>query len=285
MRSSDLDLTDRIRRFYNRILFNAGSSIEQDVRQIRANPAQAYPDLHRLLLDDSLRTVLDVGTGMGWLANSIAVHYGKRVTGIDLADEPLKRAAAGAERLQIQDRVSFELHDLFAFSPENRFDLVISLGVLHHTADARAACRAVAQWVGGEGHLYLGLYHRLARPVFLAVVKEELDRGGEAQALNKLREWNRKHRDPACLASWFQDQVLNPHETMHTLVEVAGWLRQLRFVLMTSSLSRFQSVEGAGLETLEGLDREFERLARRRLRIEDRFFPGFFTTLSRRQGS
>ena len=44
-------------------------------------------------------------------------------------------------------------------------DLVISLGVLHHTPDVAAALRRCVSLAGDDPQLYLGLYHAPAREV------------------------------------------------------------------------------------------------------------------------
>src|SRR5262245_7498267 len=125
-------ITITIQQFYNRIAFNCSQSLTAECKHIKANQLRFYPDLNNLLINRSIARVLDVGCGMGWLANTIAYHYRKSVTGIDIAEIPLRRARAIAERLGIAQYVSYDQKDLFDYARHNEFELIVSIGVLHH---------------------------------------------------------------------------------------------------------------------------------------------------------
>src|SRR5262245_36534608 len=73
-------------------------------------------------------TVLDVGTGSGAIAVSVArQHPGARVTATDVSPEALAVAARNAGRHGVADRVRFLAGDLFAALPDGeRFDFVLS---------------------------------------------------------------------------------------------------------------------------------------------------------------
>jgi SAM-dependent methyltransferase len=109
------------------------------------------------------------------------------------------------------------------------FDVVISNGVLHHTADCRGAFRRISRLARPGGHVVVGLYSGYSRRLHYARValfrwtgltSRWLDpHFGRVQAGGK-RE------------AWFQDQYCHPHETCHTLDEVLGWMDEsgLEFV-------------------------------------------------------
>ena len=76
---------------------------------------------------------LDLGCGEGgdtmWLA-----EQGWQVTGVDISDTALARAAAHVAERGLTDRVRFEQINLSESSPDGRFDLV-SAQFLHSTVD------------------------------------------------------------------------------------------------------------------------------------------------------
>ena len=77
--------------------------------------------------------------------------------------------------------------------------------------------------------------------------------------------------------------MLHPHETQHTLQEVAGLLSDLGFQVVSTSINRFEPI--GDLEALFESEREYEELARHALQVERRYVPGFFTVLARRQAT
>lgn len=102
------------------------------------------------------RTVLDAGCGMGrWL--HFARKAGAEVVGMDVS--PAVDVATAREG----DEVDFVQADLLSppFAPGS-FDLVYSLGVIHHLQDPQAGVRALARLVRPGGELRLYVYRTLA---------------------------------------------------------------------------------------------------------------------------
>jgi SAM-dependent methyltransferase len=111
------------------------------------------------------RLVLDVGCGMGRFADVVS-RWGGRVVGVDLS------GAVEAAQANLGERPNVRIlqADLFRlpFRP-GTFDLVYSLGVLHHTPDCEQAFRRIAPLVRPGGRLciwvygYMNLWARFAR--------------------------------------------------------------------------------------------------------------------------
>jgi SAM-dependent methyltransferase len=99
------------------------------------------------------KLVLDVGCGMGRFAE-VATRWGARVVGVDLS----AAAEVAAKNLADRDFVAFQ-SDVFAlpFAPES-FDVIYSIGVLHHTPDCEAAVKTLAKYLKPGGLLVVWLY-------------------------------------------------------------------------------------------------------------------------------
>ncbi len=99
------------------------------------------------------KLVLDVGCGMGRFAE-VATRWGARVVGIDLS----AAAEVAARNLAGRDFVAFQA-DVFAMplAPES-FDVIYSIGVLHHTPDCEAAVKALDKYLKPGGLLVVWLY-------------------------------------------------------------------------------------------------------------------------------
>ena len=103
------------------------------------------------------RVVLDVGCGMGRFAEVVS-RWGGSVVGVDLSLAIESAYANLGER----PNVRFLQADCFKlpFAPGS-FDVVYSIGVLHHTPDCAAAFRAIVPLVKPGGTLAVWLYSRM----------------------------------------------------------------------------------------------------------------------------
>jgi SAM-dependent methyltransferase len=275
------EIAAKVREFYEQMPFNFYGSAVAAAEHVRTNPLRAYPDLDALLSDDSIGNVLELGCGAGWATNAMAFAYGKHVTAVDLTAAALSRAAEVSQQNGTTSRTTFVHADLFGFNPGRTFDLVVSIGVLHHTHDCRRAFAHACRLVAEDGFLFVGLYHIYGRQPFLGYFREILERDGEAAALARFAEISPDRTDSLHLQSWFRDQVLHPQETQHSLEEVLGWLDAAGLTLVTTSINTYGSTENRA--DLFALEKSFGALSVRRNRVEGRYFPGFFTILARRE--
>jgi SAM-dependent methyltransferase len=102
------------------------------------------------------RLVLDAGCGGGRYARLVG-SSGARVVGADLSSAVIK-AAQLCESLPNVAIIQADLLDLPM--ADGVFDLVYSIGVLHHTPDARRAFGQIARKVKPGGRLAVWLYRR-----------------------------------------------------------------------------------------------------------------------------
>lgn len=84
----------------------------------------------KLLLDRPGLEVLDIGSGWGGMALTLARDYGANVTGITLSTEQLEVSRARAAAAGLGDRVRFEMLDYRSL--DRRFDRIVSVGMFEH---------------------------------------------------------------------------------------------------------------------------------------------------------
>jgi 2-polyprenyl-3-methyl-5-hydroxy-6-metoxy-1,4-benzoquinol methylase len=221
MRSSEDQRTEQVRAFYQQAPFpNYGARDTMETLRARGRRS----DLARLL-DEAIAPdarVLDLGCGTGQMTLFLASDE-RLVVGADLARAALATAAAAARRFGIKG-ASFVETDLRrpALRPES-FDVVLSLGVLHHTPDPPAAFAAAARLVRPGGIVVVGLYNAFAR---LPHRLRRLAARASGYRLFPLDPVLRDRRaDPARREAWIRDQYRHPEEHRHTLREVQGWFR------------------------------------------------------------
>lgn len=266
--------------FYRELPFNYGGTVADHVAAIRSQNQVLHYSVLPPLLGKGVR-LLDVGCGAGWFSSSAALYYGSSVCGIDFNPVAIERAKDIAKALRLP--IDFQVADLFGFEPEQRADVVVSLGVLHHTDNCRGAvARICTDFVKPGGHAFIGLYHAYGRKPFLDHFRRMREAGATEERL--LREYgalDRRFSDETKLRSWFRDQVLYPHETQHTLKEMVEVVRACGMELVATSIIRFQPF--SKVAELFELEAGFEALSAERL-ARSEYFPGFFLFLARKPG-
>jgi tRNA (mo5U34)-methyltransferase len=92
-------------------------------------------------------TALDLGCNAGFYAFELA-RRGARVTGLDVDEHYLRQARWAADQLGVQDRVEFRRGTVYELAHmEQRWDLILFMGVLYHLRYPLLALDAVAQRV------------------------------------------------------------------------------------------------------------------------------------------
>ena len=118
------------------------------------------------------KQVLDVGCGGGILAESMAAR-GADVTGIDLAEKPLK--VAQLHLIESGQRVSYRkvaAEQLAAEQPAS-FDVVTCMEMLEHVPDPAATVAACAALAKPGGYLFFSTINRNAKSYLFAVIGAE----------------------------------------------------------------------------------------------------------------
>jgi len=118
------------------------------------------------------KRVVDVGCGGGILAEAMAAR-GAKVTGIDLADKPLK--VAMLHRLEVGSSVDYRLVSAEALAEESpaAFDLVTCMELLEHVPDPASTVRACARLARPGGRVFFSTINRNPKSFLFAIVGAE----------------------------------------------------------------------------------------------------------------
>ncbi len=118
------------------------------------------------------KCVVDVGCGGGILAEAMAAK-GAKVTGIDLAEKPLK--VAMLHRLEVASSVDYRLVSAEALAQEapGSFDLVTCMEMLEHVPDPPSIVRACARLVRPGGLVFFSTINRNPKSFLFAIIGAE----------------------------------------------------------------------------------------------------------------
>ncbi|MBY0270881.1 MAG: bifunctional 2-polyprenyl-6-hydroxyphenol methylase/3-demethylubiquinol 3-O-methyltransferase UbiG [Burkholderiales bacterium] len=118
------------------------------------------------------KTVLDVGCGGGILAEAMAAR-GARVTGIDLADKPLKVAQLHLMESRLDVVYRNIAVEVLAQEAPHSFDVVTCMEMLEHVPDPASAVRACAALLKPGGHAFFATLNRNPKSYLYAIIGAE----------------------------------------------------------------------------------------------------------------
>jgi SAM-dependent methyltransferase len=188
--------------------------------------------LDRAIAPDA--TVLDAGCGTGQITNFLGLAGPRRaVLGADLCRASLAAAEGFRARADVRN-VRFVRADLFALpTREERFDVVISRGVVHHTPDPARATAGVARRVRPGGMLVLGFYESIARMPH-QVRQAPLARRARARSRCSTPVLRRRDLDARKKETWIEDQYRHPLERLLPFPGVTAALEAQGFLWVRS---------------------------------------------------
>ena len=116
--------------------------------------------------------VLDVGCGGGILAEAMTAR-GARVTGIDLAEKPLKVAQLHLLETGLEVEYRLIAPETLAREAPGNFDVVTCMELLEHVPDPAAMVQACSDLVRPAGHVFFSTINRNLKSYLLAVIGAE----------------------------------------------------------------------------------------------------------------
>jgi SAM-dependent methyltransferase len=114
------------------------------------------------------KTVADIGSGTGRIVNMLLAAGASHVTAIE-PSESWRVVAANTEKNR--DRVSVIHGDGLAIPRDGRFDLVVSIGVLHHIEDPAPVVQAACEALKPGGIMLIWLYGHEGNGFYLGVIE------------------------------------------------------------------------------------------------------------------
>ena len=156
----------------------------------------------------ALKDILIAGCGTGQCSITKAQKFGaKHMLAVDLSLASLGYAQRKSEELGLA--IAHAQADILELeASERQFDLIESLGVLHHLADPFAGWRTLLSLLRPGGFMLLGLYSETARrPVMAArALIKERELGNSADDIRSFRQYLIRNGDPRAYASVLESE-------------------------------------------------------------------------------
>lgn len=177
------------------------------------------------------KTILDGGCGTGEITCSMAA-YAKKVVGIDVSRASLEYAHELASRFKLPN-VHFRAKNILTLSSKEKFDMVTSFGVLHHTPNPRKGFDRLSACLKPGGYCFIGFYHphgglsqRIHKQLatWLGGKTPEEKLAWKARAQKKILKENEQ--------SYWADRLANPRETYFRVGEIRKWFDENGFEIM-----------------------------------------------------
>jgi len=161
-------LADRLLESLQAVGYDLGRLSADDLMtfdELHVMGRQATLELGRLAgLTDAMR-VLDIGSGLGGPARTLAAEFGCHVTGVDLSEEFVDAALVLSERVGLVDRVDFRHGDALNLPfEENQFDAAFMIHVNMNIADKKGLFKEAGRVLKPGGKLVLWEIFKTAEP-------------------------------------------------------------------------------------------------------------------------
>lgn len=260
------NINKEVYRFYKKLPFNTYGNLNIAVKNIKNLNFKEFS----LNLDDFINKseiIYDVGCGGGWLSNAINYHYSKKVIGIDFNELALKHAREVAKKLKTNN--IYLKKNILSWQPKKKFDLMISMGVLHHIKNGLGVLDRLCKYGNENSRICLGLYHKYGRQPFLDHFSKNKKKKNEL-----FQEYKKIHTlsDSKHLKSWFLDQVMHPYEEQYLLKEVLAVLNKKNYKFLSTSINNFKKEP---LKEIYIKEKKLYNYSLQKLK-ENKYYPGFF---------
>ena len=185
------------------------------------------------------KSVLDAGTGTGHrLIEAAAAFPDTKFTAVDVSETPLSIARQTAVNERISN-VEFRLADVMNHETTlGTFDMVLSMGVIHHLSDPAAGIRNLVRNLAEDGVLFAYIYghhgarERMRRKKIISLLlngDQSFDRG-----ISLVKDlgfdsfeygWNLNFDDQESRDALIADAYLNVHETLFDVHSIFDLMR------------------------------------------------------------
>ena len=175
--------------------------------------------------------ILEVGCGTGQLSLFLS-RYQRHIFSIDLSTGSLELGENFRKKNNIENLFFLRMSLFNLFFKKEFFDVIISNGVLHHTANPKLAFIELTKYLKKDGYIIIGLYHKYGR-IFTKIRQFIIKVFGDSFKFLDKKTLDENYSKEKRFA-WFMDQYKNPKESTHTFAEVSGWFRSANIEFISS---------------------------------------------------
>jgi len=250
---SESVITRKSRKFYEQYQFPGNRPLDKDglifMKRFSNSVANHFSKTNGTTLN-----VLDAGCGTGNTSVSLAKQFKDvKFYAVDNSSNSLKKAKMLAEQNGLMN-IRFRKWNLLKPLPYKfKFDIVICLGVLHHTANMKKVLKNLYNSMKNDGELYLWIYAQPGRYLHSLNVKllrmlidvnpkttdelsfatEFIAKAGNGSLLQDLVGSSTTYLLKTNVAAdpiWIADQFLNPHEELINIEQLLKLIRASGFI-------------------------------------------------------
>ncbi len=192
-------------------------------------------------------SILEVGCGTGPTISYIAKQFPScNAVGVDISANALRQAEE-AKNLHAIKNLNFIQTDILTMQLQQKFDVIIAVGVLHHLSDITMGLKNIVKHLNNNGYLFLWLYGEYGRyylnlnqKMLRLLFQSEKDIKKKVELTKKLlsqcplsylachvdtpQQKNQEFQNYLDFAfeneSWLVDQFLHAHEQTYTIEKI-----------------------------------------------------------------
>jgi SAM-dependent methyltransferase len=241
------------------------------------------------LYDLNGKSAIDAGTGTGHrLVEAASVFPGTRFTGVDISETSLAIARETAAHKGVRN-VQFQRVNLMEGNKFDTFDVVLSMGVIHHLSEPAMGLRNLVRNLADDGILFLYIYgkhggrERMRRKQLVSLLlngnQQDFERGItfiKALGFDSFEYgWNLNFEDEVSRNALIVDAYLHVNETLYDVDSIFDLMRTSgldRFLIFGLTLDKYGCLFDTGLANMaEHLRSPIARDAYERLSLADKY--------------
>ena len=164
-----------------------------------------------------------MGCGTGQFCNLLALLTDSEITAMDITKKSLDIALEFSSKHNIKN-IKFIRDDISNIkSTENKFDLVISNGVLHHTEEPYKSFQNLIKLCKQDGFIIVGLYNKTGRlkNKFLKFLYNIF-----GNIVLKVDRYYMSIKSESKKNAWLSDQYKNNLEVSYSFKEIVNWFNK-----------------------------------------------------------
>lgn len=181
------------------------------------------------------KKVLEAGCGTGELSAGIALQKAKEIISIDLSFNSLKQALRYKKKFNLSNMFLVQA-DIESMPLNKKFDVIISLGALHHNENPKKLFNILVKNLKENGIIIIGLYNKYGR-LRLRLKNKLLDLIAGKNTEKRLKLAVKLFfggRMPKQGINWLADKFAHPLERYYSVEEILKWFNENNIKFLAS---------------------------------------------------